>query len=454
MLTISLLLVSALLLSRKLADNQLRSLCVVSALLSGVIWSPIIVLPYLMIIWRMIRRAMDHPIKTRYPLFIARKRLIGVSQPGTVDRDWSLSYEWLVVVGIPPSETVRTCTDDGVNSNLEFYLVRKAELLNSGDVKQFKWSKSDLENQSYHLYHVGWSTHPPDMSAIVTDKAVSSGYSCLEFALYLAIQMSSLKVYTYFCSTFWLRWPLLICYALLILLAQYDGYGMQLAMINLIAAVEIYWLHLGSGIYTKIYTQHEEIQPTPKPTPKPIPKPIPEPIPKLPNPSVNPDLIYNPDISGRKIVDAVINKIRKYETFKNDFGYIRRIAWAETKYGLDHARPGYHGGLWKMDKEIFAKTKDTNSYPALTEKYDKIKSQCDIDWPSVQWEDLRKPLHGGLAIYLYMNMCVDESIPSSVQDQARHWKNNYNREEVNEEIFTGQVVDIEANGIGGTYVCS
>ena len=167
------------------------------------------------------------------------------------------------------------------------------------------------------------------------------------------------------------------------------------------------------------------------------------------------DLTQKPEMTGKRVVDTVVDRIKHSEIFKNDFGYIKRIAWVETKFGQDPAqtfRPGYHGGMWQMDEDLFNKTKDTDTYPPLADTHQKLALKLDVDWLKVQWQDLRKPLHGALAINIYMNACTEEPIPTSVKDQAKHWKKNYNRKDAGEEIFIDRVVDIEKQEIGSKIV--
>ena len=124
-----------------------------------------------------------------------------------------------------------------------------------------------------------------------------------------------------------------------------------------------------------------------------------------------------------------MDRIERSAIFGNDFGYIRRIAWAETRDGLNRTftfRPGYHGGLWQVDEVVFQETKDTLAYPLLDEKYEQILVEFDIEWSRVQWVELRKPLYSGLAVWLYM-FTRTEAIPLNIQDQANHWRRNYNR---------------------------
>ena len=48
-----------------------------------------------------------------------------------------------------------------------------------------------------------------------------------------------------------------------------------------------------------------------------------------------------------------------------------------------------------------------------------------IDWTTVQWVDLRKPLYSALAARLFLSN-VPSAIPSGLQEQAAYWKNYYN----------------------------
>ena len=78
-----------------------------------------------------------------------------------------------------------------------------------------------------------------------------------------------------------------------------------------------------------------------------------------------------------------------------------------------------------MDQVGFESTQDTKSHPSLKAKHEKIKHTLDIDWGKVQWNDLRKPLHSGLAAQLYL-LKIPAPIPSTLKDQADYWKRYYN----------------------------
>ena len=101
------------------------------------------------------------------------------------------------------------------------------------------------------------------------------------------------------------------------------------------------------------------------------------------------------------------------------YDYIRRIAEVESKDGLDDStyRNGYHGGLWQVNEPNFMFTQEHTCYLVLTDKYKLVNDKFDIDWLTLQWRELRKPLWSGVAACLYM-CAVGGKIPSSISKQA------------------------------------
>ena len=143
------------------------------------------------------------------------------------------------------------------------------------------------------------------------------------------------------------------------------------------------------------------------------------------------DLTREPETSGSSVVQATLALIRDSNIFPDDHQLLRRIALVESDDGRNSRtyRQGYHGGIWQVDLIGFQDTQDTNSHPGLVSKFREIQREFGIDWPSVQWEDLRKPLYSGLAARLKLSN-VAESIPlaSDVAGQASYWKRYYNTE--------------------------
>ena len=136
--------------------------------------------------------------------------------------------------------------------------------------------------------------------------------------------------------------------------------------------------------------------------------------------------VFKKQASGSDVVERVVASVEKIFPSKN---ILRRIAFVESKDGTDKRtyRDGYHGGIWQVDVEGFRDTQDTVSHPALKDKFKRIKKEFGIDWPQVQWEDLRNPLYSGLAARLKLSN-VKAEIPSSdnLEAQGKYWKQHYN----------------------------
>ena len=141
------------------------------------------------------------------------------------------------------------------------------------------------------------------------------------------------------------------------------------------------------------------------------------------------DLTIQTGTNGSAVVSACISRLQQSGIFTSDKEMLRRIAYVETNNGNDDDtyRSNYHGGIWAVDEDLFGETQDTASYSTLTSLHQSIESTFSIDWSTVVWNDLRKPLYSALAARLYF-YTVSESIPisSNVQAQATYWVTYYN----------------------------
>ena len=138
--------------------------------------------------------------------------------------------------------------------------------------------------------------------------------------------------------------------------------------------------------------------------------------------------VYTEEANGTEVVDDVISRIDNSGIFPPNHGFLRRIAWVESRFGnhSDTFRNDYHGGIWQVDEIGFNDTQDTSAHSNLIRKYELIQEKFNIDWRSVTWEDLRKPLYSGLAARLFLSNVV-EPIPSDLCGQATYWKKHYNK---------------------------
>ena len=141
------------------------------------------------------------------------------------------------------------------------------------------------------------------------------------------------------------------------------------------------------------------------------------------------DLTLGLEAVGTDVVLASLGRIDQSEVFPSDNRLLRRIAYAETRDGLDinTFRAGYNGGIWQVDETIFNQTQDTAANPGLLQIYPQLMASFGIDWPNATWADLRRPLFSALAARLYFTI-VSDPIPvaGDLRGQGEYWKNNYN----------------------------
>jgi hypothetical protein len=146
-----------------------------------------------------------------------------------------------------------------------------------------------------------------------------------------------------------------------------------------------------------------------------------------------------PEKKGKDVVKEVVRIVTNLKLGGPEFGILERIAQAESRNG-DHpdtfsnkdGKP-YFGGIWQVDKIGFEATQDTTSHPRLKEKFKKIKRELGIDWTTVKWEDLTKPLYSGIAARLVLTLAFDPAtrtsppIPRDETAQGVYYNKHYNR---------------------------
>lgn len=186
-------------------------------------WFPsTLILPYFLVVWRVL---IGKRIRTDSPLFIGEHR--GDSAPKETEQDSvsvtsgpnSLSH-WIVAVKVPASGNNQG--DGSGESHGESYLVAHAvaEVISGRGIKlKFRQSSKVEVEEKYQLHQVGWVTRKErelHMSQVVENEPMASGYSCQEFAVDIAFQISSSRTYTYIKSMKLIRLRTMIYYALAI----------------------------------------------------------------------------------------------------------------------------------------------------------------------------------------------------------------------------------------------
>ena len=74
-----------------------------------------------------------------------------------------------------------------------------------------------------------------------------------------------------------------------------------------------------------------------------------------------------------------------------------------------------------------------------------IREAFGIDWTSVEWNDLRKPLYSALGARLFVALKSSTDsvpVPRAIDDQARFWRTYY-RPEADERHFSTRATKFE-----------
>jgi len=135
--------------------------------------------------------------------------------------------------------------------------------------------------------------------------------------------------------------------------------------------------------------------------------------------------VLTPGQRGEQVVKKSISVVER--VLGNTKGILFKIAWMESLFGTHRLtyRPGYYGGIFQVGKKGFQDTQNVRSHPRLIRKFKKIKKAFCIDWRSVSWMDLRKPLYSAIAARLFLSN-KPGAIPSTLSGQAKYWKVHYN----------------------------
>ena len=163
------------------------------------------------------------------------------------------------------------------------------------------------------------------------------------------------------------------------------------------------------------------------------------------------DLTSQPGTAGTAVVQATVARIQEAGIFPSDNRFLRRIAYVETRDGVDILtyRDGYFGGIWQVDEDIFKKTQDVATYPELLKTYQQVVNAFGVDWPTSTWADLWKPFFSALGVRIYFTLISDPiPVPGDLQGQGEYWKSHYNRDE-DETVqdFVDAVNEFELEGM-------
>lgn len=134
-------------------------------------------------------------------------------------------------------------------------------------------------------------------------------------------------------------------------------------------------------------------------------------------------MIWTERAIGPEVVKAVIRAINSLGMFPDDHGFLRRIAYVETRDGQNSGT--VLGGIWKISEDMLIDTQRIMAHGQLIRKHKIIQQKINIDWPEVIWRDLQKPFYSALAARLFLSN-NPRPIPETLERQGRYWKINYN----------------------------
>ena len=141
---------------------------------------------------------------------------------------------------------------------------------------------------------------------------------------------------------------------------------------------------------------------------------------------------------GCKVIEAVLSKLMMADVFPDDNGFLRRIAYVETRAGRDLASAGRRGS-WGVSADMFASTQESN--PALASLKMKIANSTHLrgvsgeplEWSTTNVQDLDRPLYSALAARLYLELSLNNrtsgaevDLPVRLSYQAAYWACHYN----------------------------
>lgn len=185
--SISLCLLGAILLVRKF-DYYYGILCFVIAPLGYFYMPSLLVAPYYFVVWRML---IGRHMQTNANLFVGQIR------EQTTPTSSDTTSHWIVAF---------MC-----ENSASYYVAHAVGAVISGRGKPLPFEpkpKTEIE-QKYSLHHVGWVTRKErdtHMQKVQSNEPMASGYSCQEFAVDIAFQISSSRTYTFIKCFTLVRW--------------------------------------------------------------------------------------------------------------------------------------------------------------------------------------------------------------------------------------------------------
>ncbi|XP_078488842.1 uncharacterized protein LOC104266065 [Ciona intestinalis] len=132
------------------------------------------------------------------------------------------------------------------------------------------------------------------------------------------------------------------------------------------------------------------------------------------------DLTTQANATGAAVVSRCIELIENSGIFRDDSNLLRRLAYVETTDGVSYV--ANQGGIWKISQFVFTELQ-TQNFNA-SNYYAAVTTHFSIDWQSVTYADLDKPIYSALAARLviaHAEIIVSGTISTDVNVQYNTW---------------------------------
>ena len=174
------------------------------------------------------------------------------------------------------------------------------------------------------------------------------------------------------------------------------------------------------------------------------------------------------DANGSRVVEAVLKQLDDSHIFPPDHGFMRRIAYVETRDGTRKTAPNASGnlchngvGIWGLTEYMLSNMKHevrmkAAQYQEVMAASEDICTEFGVNMTGHEKLNMRNPLVSGIAarFYFYYQVILhnnmNKELPEDLQGQAIFFKKSYKKTGINK--FLEGVADIEGK-TENVFIC-
>jgi hypothetical protein len=175
-------------------------------------------------------------------------------------------------------------------------------------------------------------------------------------------------------------------------------------------------------------------------------------------PALPEDWMNRDNANGLEVMEEVLRQLDKSHIFPPDYGFMRRVAYVETRNGTVTAAVNTpHNlchkavGMWGITEYVFHHMKveiqgNITKYQKLIAASEDICAEFGVNVTGPEKLNMRNPLVSGIAArfyLLYLTVLKNEDLPEDLAGQAIFWGSYYNRMQASFTEFEEAVMEIE-----------